>query len=89
MILASFPIKKSCVSASVSPAICNTVDAFCLDIIRLDSPGEERTAMSLKSDLESSQQGIFAEAFSRQIADIDDTVQLNSTNVTYLSTTHQ
>ena len=45
--------------------------------------------MSLKSDLESSQQGIFAEAFSRQIADIDDTVQLNSTNVTYLSTTHQ
>ena len=37
-----------CVSSSVSPARCNTVHAFCLNTTRLDSPGEERTAMSSK-----------------------------------------
>ena len=48
MILASFAIKRSCVSSSVPPVRCNIVDAFCLKTTRLDSPGEERTAMSSK-----------------------------------------
>jgi len=38
-----------------------------------------------KSDVDSLQGGIFAEALFCQIAGIDDTAQLNFTNVTYLS----